>query len=84
MSRKANLPYDVRQECLWIVRGYDRRVNAYHEARSEIIDGTASGFVDTKSQKDKPSVRAYLPHGSGEGRPAENKMDQLAAIDDWP
>lgn len=84
MPKKPNLPYDVRQECLWIVRGYDRRVKAYHEARREIIDGSACGFVDTKQQKDKPSVRAYLPRGSGTGRPAESKMEQLAAIEDWP
>lgn len=89
MSKKPDLPYDVRQECLWIVRGYDCRVKAYHEARRDVIDGTACGFVDTKAIKDtdgktKPSVRAYLPHGSGEGRPAENKTEQLAAIQDWP
>ena len=84
MPKKPDLPYDVRQECLWIVRGYDRRVKAYHEARREIIDAAACGFVDTKAQKDKPSIRAYLPHGSGTGRPAENKMEQLAAIEDWP
>lgn len=84
MSRKPVLPYDIRQECLWIVRGYDRRVKAYHEARREIIDGAACGFVDTKATKDKPSVRAFLPHSGGDGRPAENKMEQLAAIEDWP
>lgn len=60
MPRKPVLPYDIRQECLWIVRGYDQRVKAYHEARREIIDGTACGFVDTKATKDKSSVRAFL------------------------
>ena len=30
MSKKAMMPYDIRQECLWIVRGYDRRVKSYH------------------------------------------------------
>lgn len=84
MSRKPVLPYDIRQECLWIVRGYDRRVRAYHEARREIIDGAACGFVDTKATKGKPSVRAFLPHSGGDGRPAENKMEQLSAIEDWP
>ena len=89
MSKRTNLPYDVRQECLWIVRGYERRVKAYHEARRQIIDSTACGFEDTKPRKDadgktKPSVRVYLPHGSGNGRPAESKMEQLAAIEDWP
>ncbi|BAL01511.1 hypothetical protein OBV_43120 [Oscillibacter valericigenes Sjm18-20] len=49
MSRKPVLPYDIRQECLWIVRGYDRRVKAYHEARREIIDGVACGFADKKN-----------------------------------
>ena len=70
MSRKPVLPYDIRQECLWIVRGYDRRVKAYHEARREIIDGAAC--IDG------------MPHKPGLGRPAENKMEQLAAIEDWP
>jgi len=81
MNKKPNsrLPYDVRQECLWIVRGYDRRVKAYHEARRDVIDGTACGFEDKKNGE-----RVYLPHGSGEGRPDENKMEQLAAIEDWP
>lgn len=84
MSRKPVLPYDIRQECLWIVRGYDRRVKAYHDAHWEIIDGAACGFVDTKATKDKPSVRAFLPHSGGDSRPAENKMEQLAAVEDWP
>lgn len=84
MSRKPVLPYDIRQECLWIVRGYDRRVKAYHEARREIIDGAACGFVDTKAAKGKPSIRTYMPHSGGDGRPAENKMEQLAAVENWP
>lgn len=78
MSKKAMMPYDIRQECLWIVRGYDRRVKAYHEARREIIDGAACGFADKKNGE-----RVYLPHSGGDGRPVENKMEQLAAIEDW-
>ena len=42
MSRKATLPYDIRQECLWIVRGHDRRVRAYHEAIRQIADGSSN------------------------------------------
>lgn len=79
MSRKPGLPYDIRQECLWIVRGYDRRVKAYHEARRGIIDGAACGFADKKNGE-----RVYLPHSTGDSRPAENKMEQLSAIEDWP
>lgn len=70
MNRKPVLPYDIRQECFWIVRGYDRRVKAYHEARREIIDGAAC--IDG------------MPRKPGVGRPAENKMEQLAVVEDWP
>lgn len=79
MSRKQRLPYDIRQECLWIVRGYERRVKAYHEARRQVIDESACGFADKKSGE-----RVFLPHSGGDGRPAENKVEQLAAIEDWP
>ena len=89
MSKKAVLPYDMRQELLWIVRGYDRRVKAYHEARREVIDGSGCSFCDTKPTKGvdgkaKPSIRVYLPHGSGDSRPSENKFEQLDAIENWP
>ncbi len=39
MSRKQTLPYDVRLECIAYVRGYPRRVQAYNDARSEILSG---------------------------------------------
>lgn len=71
MSKKATLPYDVRLECIAYVRGYPRRVRAYREARAEILDGTHSATDG-------------MPNGSGAGRPAESKAEQLAAIENWP
>ena len=71
MSKKATLPYDVRLECIAYVRGYPRRVRAYREARAEILDGTHSATDG-------------MPTGSGAGRPAESKAEQLAAIERWP
>lgn len=71
MSKKATLPYDVRLECIAYVRGYPRRVRAYREARAEILDGTHSATEG-------------MPTGSGAGRPAESKAEQLAAIERWP
>ena len=70
MSKKATLPYDVRLECIAYVRGYPRRVRAYREARAEILDGTHSATEG-------------MPTGSGAGRPAESKAEQLAAIERW-
>ena len=71
MSKKATLPYDVRLECIAYVRGYPRRVRAYREARAEILGGTHSATEG-------------MPTGSGAGRPAESKAEQLAAIERWP
>ena len=71
MSKKATLPYDVRLECIAYVRGYPRRVRAYREARAEILNGTHSATEG-------------MPTGSGTGRPAESKAEQLAAIERWP
>lgn len=85
MSKKPALPYDLRQECLWIVRGYDRRVKAYHEARRNVIDAASCQFVDlSPAEGERDGSRVYLPHGSGAGRPNESKYDQLQAIERWP
>lgn len=71
MSKKATLPYDVRLECIAYVRGYPRRVQAYNDARSEILSGGNSATDG-------------MPHSPGIGRPAESKAEQLAAIENWP
>lgn len=71
MSRKQTLPYDVRLECIAYVRGYPRRVQAYNDARSEIL---SSGSSATEG----------MPRSPGIGRPAESKAEQLAAIENWP
>lgn len=71
MSRKQKLPYDVRLECIAYVRGYPRRVQAYNDARSEILSGGSSA---TEGMPRSPSI----------GRPSESKAEQLAAIENWP
>ncbi len=71
MSKKATLPYDVRLECIAYVRGYPRRVQAYNDARSEILSGGNSATEG-------------MPRSPGICRPAESKAEQLAAIENWP
>lgn len=71
MSRKQTLPYDVRLESIAYVRGYPRRVQAYNDARSEILSGGNSATEG-------------MPRSPGIGRPAESKAEQLAAIENWP
>ena len=71
MSKNQRLPYDVRLECIAYVRGYPRRVQAYNDARSEILSGGNSATEG-------------MPRSPGIGRPAESKAEQLAAIENWP
>ena len=71
MSRKQTLPYDVRLECIAYVRGYPRRVQAYNDARSEVLSGGSSATEG-------------MPRSPGIGRPSESKAEQLAAIENWP
>ena len=61
----------MRLECIAYVRGYPRRVQAYNDARSEILSG-GSGVSDG------------MPRSPGIGRPAESKAEQLTAIENWP
>lgn len=84
MSKRAVLPNDLKQECIWIVRGYKRRVSAYMEARREIIDGTGCRYETIKDEKTGKYIRVYPPHGNMPGRASEDKMQQLSAIEDWP
>ena len=60
MSRKATLPYDIRQECLWIVRGHDRRVKAYHEAVRQIADGSSNVPSDSGCSRMVESKAAQM------------------------
>lgn len=71
MARKQTLPYEIRQECLWIVRGYDRRRKAYFEARRQIVDGVYGG-------------KEGMPKSSECARTVEGKTERLAALETWP
>lgn len=71
MAKKQRLPYEIRQECLWIVRGYDRRRKAYFEARRQIVDGVHGNEVG-------------MPKALGCSRTVEGKAERLAALEAWP
>ena len=71
MSKKSVLPYEIRQECLWIVRGHSRRVKAYYNAVRDVIGGSGAAADG-------------LPHSSDTGRPSESKAARLQAIEEWP
>lgn len=80
------LPWDIKQECLWIVRGYDRRVKRYIAQRQDIIEtGGASYVTYTHMEGGTPEERrAFMPHSNYAGRPVEDKQAQLEAVEHYP
>ncbi len=94
---RTKLPWAIKQECLWIVRGYDHRVKQYHSQRQDIIDGGGANYttyVHTEYKKDpktgesviskQEQRRAYPAHSQNVGRPTEDKQSQLEAIEYYP
>ncbi len=84
MSNK--LPWDIKQECLWIVRGYERRVKQYIAQRQDIIEAGGENYVTYKHVEGQKTEerRVYFPHSSNTGRPVEDKQAQLEAIEQFP
>lgn len=80
---KPTLPCDIKQECLWIVRGYDRRVRQYHEMRQEIIEQSGCPFHTYKDDKGDDQ-RQYFSHGSMPGNPTEQKAFKLDKLEQYP
>lgn len=65
------LPYDIKQECLWIVRGYDRRVKNYALERSDILHGSSCECDG-------------MPHGTEMTSPTERKLAALERLEQCP
>lgn len=67
---KTKLPEDVKQSCLWLVRGYRRRVRDYHRKRLDIM--CAAGSADGQ------------PGSSSPGNPTARKAEALERLEREP
>ena len=73
------LPWDVRQQCLWIVRGYERARREYIKARREMLDASSAHFQEyTENGEEK---RAYLPGSHRASRTTESMAERLISLD---
>ena len=77
---KFKLPKDIQQQCLWIVRGYDRCRRDYNERRRDILDGGGARFTEYKNSSGE-ECRAFLPSSHQASRTTEDKQMQLAALE---
>lgn len=88
MSRSKALPDDVRQMCIQLVRGYDRRVKNYHNQRQEIISGSNCRFQVIKDKDDptdwKKNTYFYPPSAHNASRTAEDITQRLLGLEELP
>lgn len=88
MSRTKILPDDVKQVCIHLVRGYDRRVQAYNERRRDIIDGRSCGFEEVRDPDDpddwRKVTRVYQPKAHNASRTTESIAERILALEDLP
>ena len=71
MAKKA-LDEDIKQQALWIVRGYKASLRRYMAARQDVILATPCSFGE------------YFPHSSEVGRPVENMQQALERLERCP
>lgn len=84
MRRTKEVPVDIKQECLWIVRGYRRRVRDYQAARREILLETPCRYQTMMEEGTGQSIRVYLPSAGGVSRTTEDKLVRLDALEAQP
>lgn len=73
------IPWDIRQQCLWIIRGYDRARREYFRARREILDAGGQNF--TTAIVDGVEQRVYMPGARRVSRTTEDKQLRLEALE---
>lgn len=73
-NRYDKLPHDIQQQCLWIVRGYERNKRDYADCRRQILDGCTYSACAISSGNKVKSTR----------RTTEDTAALLSALDIFP
>lgn len=81
MPKKA-LDEDIKQQALWIVRGYKASLRRYMAARQDVILATPCSFGEYVAGEE--TCRQYFPHSSEVGRPVENMQQALERLEQSP
>lgn len=81
MPQKA-LDEDIKQQALWIVRGYKASLRRYMAARQDVILATPCSFGEYVAGEE--TCRQYFPHSSDVGRPVENMQQALERLEQSP
>lgn len=79
---KRDLDDDIKQQALWIVRGYKASLRRYMAARQDVILATPCSFGEYVAGEE--TCRQYFPHSSEVGRPVENMQQALERLEQCP
>ena len=79
---KRDLDDDIKQQALWIVRGYKASLRRYMAARQDVILATPRSFWEYAAGGE--TCRQYYPHSSDIGRPVENMQQALERLERSP
>lgn len=66
------ISYNIKQECLWIVRGYDTRRRNYEQAKADIMQRMIAGAGDG------------TPRGTNVSNPTEQRTMEIDKMESWP
>lgn len=88
MSRAKVLPDDVRQNCLSLVKGYDRRREEYRQRREEALN-SAPDNVYTIRDRDNPldeskHIGVLIPSAHHASRTTEDIAARIQGLEDLP
>ena len=79
---KRDLDDNIKQQALWIVRGYKASLRRYMAARQDVILATPCSFGEYAVGGE--TCRQYFPHSSEVGRPVENMQQALERLERCP
>ena len=79
---KRAIDEDIKQQALWIVRGYKASLRRYMAARQDVILAPPCSFGEYVSGGE--TRRQYFPHSSDVGRPVENMQQALERLEQSP
>lgn len=88
MARVKQLPDDVKQNCLSLVRGYARRKKEYSQKRQELMTRSSDKVITIRDkdhpEDDRKSVGVMLPGAHNASRTTESIAEKMLSLEDHP
>ena len=86
MARVKQLPDDVKQNCLSLVRGYERRKQEYAMKRQELMSNSSEKVITVLDEEDpedeKKSYGVMLPGSHNASRTTERIAEKMLGLED--